>query len=234
MKLSRNDSQQGLSQSLVTINGSSSRIATSRSRSSLDKEVGARAISAIPFSSIWNLTVTNTTVKDDAVSPKRKDQAVLVARMNWMQIEDQAKRDDRCVLPLGCVEQHAYLSLATDAILSERIAAEAAEPLGIPVFPVQAYGMTPGFTAYPGTISLRMTTYIALIEDLLDRGQTAGVFRSGVDPVQLYISVASLSYFYFSNHNTLATIFARDLLADAALEERRRHVIDVILGYLRP
>jgi AcrR family transcriptional regulator len=73
-----------------------------------------------------------------------------------------------------------------------------------------------------------------LIEDLLDRGQTAGVFRSGVDPVQLYISVASLSYFYFSNHNTLATIFARDLLADAALEERRRHVIDVILGYLRP
>lgn len=97
-----------------------------------------------------------------------------VADMNWMQIEAQAKRDDRCVLPLGCVEQHAYLSLATDAILAERVANEAAEPLGIPVFPVLAYGMTPGFTAYPGTISLRMTTYIAIIGDILD-----GMYRSG-------------------------------------------------------
>lgn len=99
---------------------------------------------------------------------------MLVAQMNWMQIEEQAKRDDRCVLPLGCVEQHAYLSLVTDAILSERVATEAAEPLGIPVFPVLAYGMTPGFTAYPGTVSLRMSTYIAVIEDLLE-----GFYRSG-------------------------------------------------------
>lgn len=97
-----------------------------------------------------------------------------IAQMNWMQVEEQARRDDRCVLPLGCVEQHAYLSLATDAILAERVAAEAAEPLDIPVFPVLAYGMTPGFTAFPGTISLRMSTYIALIEDLLE-----GCYRTG-------------------------------------------------------
>lgn len=94
--------------------------------------------------------------------------------MNWMQAEEQIRRDDRCVLPLGCVEQHAYLSLATDAILAERVACEAAEPLNIPVFPVLAYGMTPGFTAYPGTISLRMSTYVALLEDLLE-----GFYRSG-------------------------------------------------------
>ena len=94
--------------------------------------------------------------------------------MNWMQAEEQIRRDDRCVLPLGCVEQHAYLSLATDAILAERVACEAAEPLNIPVFPVLAYGMTPGFTAYPGTVSLRMSTYVALIEDLLE-----GFYRSG-------------------------------------------------------
>lgn len=120
------------------------------------------------------MTAPDATVKDDAVSLKRKDQAVLVAQMNWMQIEEQAKRDDRCVLPLGCVEQHAYLSLATDAILAETVAGEAAEPLGIPVFPVLAYGMTPGFTAYPGTVSLRMATYLAVVEDLLE-----GVYRSG-------------------------------------------------------
>lgn len=97
-----------------------------------------------------------------------------VADMNWMQVEAQAKRDDRCVLPIGSVEQHAYLSLATDAILSEKLASEAAEPLGLPVFPVLAYGMTPAFVAYPGTISLRMSTYVALVEDMLE-----GFYRSG-------------------------------------------------------
>ncbi len=97
-----------------------------------------------------------------------------VAEMNWMQIEAQAKRDDRCVLPLGSVEQHAYLSLATDVILSERVAQEAAEPLGIPVFPVLAYGMTPGFLAFPGSISLRLSTYAALLEDIFE-----GFYRSG-------------------------------------------------------
>jgi creatinine amidohydrolase len=99
---------------------------------------------------------------------------VRVDQMNWMQIEAQARRDDRCVLPLGCVEQHAYLSLATDAILAEKVANDAAAPLSIPVFPVLAYGMTPSFAAYPGTISVRLSTYLALIEDLLE-----GFYRSG-------------------------------------------------------
>lgn len=97
--------------------------------------------------------------------------------MNWMQVEAQAKLDDRCVLPLGCVEQHAYLSLATDAILAEKIAIDAAGPLDIPVFPVLAYGMTPGFAAYPGTVSLRMSTYIALIEDMLEGFYASGFRR---------------------------------------------------------
>lgn len=100
-----------------------------------------------------------------------------VADLNWMQIEAQARRDDRCVLPLGSVEQHAYLSVATDAILSERVAIEAAEPLGIPVFPVLAYGLTPGFTAYPGTVSLRLSTYISVIEDMLESFYRSGFRR---------------------------------------------------------
>lgn len=102
---------------------------------------------------------------------------MLVARMNWMQIEEQAKRDDRCVLPLGCVEQHAYLSLATDAILAEKVATEAAEPLGLPVFPALAYGMTPGFTAFPGTVSLRLSTYVAVMEDMLESFYRSGFRR---------------------------------------------------------
>ena len=88
--------------------------------------------------------------------------------MNWMQVEQYLKSDDRAVLPVGSVEQHAYLSLATDAILAERLAAEAAEPLGVPVFPVAAYGVTPHFMAYPGTLSLRAETLCAIVRDLLD------------------------------------------------------------------
>jgi len=75
---------------------------------------------------------------------------------------------------------------------------------------------------------------IGILDKLLKRGRRAGVFRGGVDPVHLYISIAGVAYFYFSNIHTLSTIFARDLNAPAALAERERHVTDVILGYLRP
>ena len=57
-----------------------------------------------------------------------------IAEMNWMQVEEYLRHDDRCVLPIGSTEQHAYLSLCVDLILSERVASEAAQPLGVPVF----------------------------------------------------------------------------------------------------
>jgi creatinine amidohydrolase len=78
------------------------------------------------------------------------------------------KHDDRCVLPIGSTEQHAYLSLSVDSILSQRVAVEAAEPVGIPVFPVLAYGLTPYFRAYPGSVTLRTETYVHIIRDILD------------------------------------------------------------------
>ena len=90
-----------------------------------------------------------------------------IVDMNWMQVADYLTRDDRAVIPLGCVEQHAYLSLGTDLILSERVAVEAAEPLGVPVFPALAYGITPYFLAFPGTVSLRVSTYLSAIDDML-------------------------------------------------------------------
>jgi AcrR family transcriptional regulator len=72
------------------------------------------------------------------------------------------------------------------------------------------------------------------IDELLARGVACGVFRAGVDPVQLYITIASLGYFYLSNAHTLGTVFERDLLSESEREERRRHVQDVVHGYLRP
>lgn len=91
-----------------------------------------------------------------------------IAEMNWMMVEEYLRRDDRCVLPLGSTEQHAFLSLSVDSILAERLAVEAAEPLGVPVFPVLAYGITPYFRAFPGTITLRAQTYLSVVRDILD------------------------------------------------------------------
>jgi len=91
-----------------------------------------------------------------------------IAETNWMMVEEYLHRDDRCVLPLGSTEQHAYLSLSVDSILAERLAVEAADPIGVPVFPVLAYGITPYFRTFPGTISLRVQTYLALVRDMLD------------------------------------------------------------------
>ena len=75
---------------------------------------------------------------------------------------------------------------------------------------------------------------VAMISDLLARGVRDGVFRRGVDPVQLYVSIAALSYFYLSNAYTLSTIFGRDLCAPAAKDERIAHVVDLVLGALAP
>jgi len=73
---------------------------------------------------------------------------------------------------------------------------------------------------------------IALLRDLLLRGERAGKFRKGVDPVQLYISIAALGYFYLSNRHTLSTIFERDLLAPKSKAERLKHMTELVLGYL--
>lgn len=96
-----------------------------------------------------------------------------VSEMNWGQVERWLKTDDLAVLPLGSTEQHAGLSLSVDSILAEKVALDAAEPLGIPVFPVVPYGLTPYFLEYPGSVSLRMETYVRLLRDILDslRGQ---------------------------------------------------------------
>src|ERR1700730_5194238 len=100
-----------------------------------------------------------------------------IADMDWRMVEDWVRQDDRAILPLGSTEQHAGLSLATDAILAERVAIEAAEPLGIPVFPVMPFGLAPYFQAFPGSITLRVGTLCAVVCDVLDSLKRGGVRR---------------------------------------------------------
>ena len=73
---------------------------------------------------------------------------------------------------------------------------------------------------------------VATLRGLLARGVRKGHFRRGVDPVQLYISIAGLGYFYLSNRHTLSTIFERDLLSSRSKAERLRHMTALVLGYL--
>jgi AcrR family transcriptional regulator len=74
---------------------------------------------------------------------------------------------------------------------------------------------------------------IGMLSELLERGMKQRIFRQGVDPMQLYISIAALGFFYMSNRHTLSTIFGQDLGASAALAERGQHIVEVVLGYLR-
>lgn len=76
--------------------------------------------------------------------------------------------------------------------------------------------------------------FIEMLESTLQRGVEAGVFRAEYDAVNLYISMAGVSYFFFSNNHTLSAIFNRKLDAPSALLQRRRHVIAFVLNALRP
>lgn len=114
-----------------------------------------------------------------------------VTDMNWRDIEAAAARDPRCVLPIGSTEQHAQLSVCVDLILAQRVALEAAAPLGVPVFPVMPYGLAPYFNAYPGTICLRVETLMAVMRDVIASVRRAGFRRilivnghGGNDPVR--------------------------------------------------
>ena len=75
--------------------------------------------------------------------------------------------------------------------------------------------------------------FVALIDDILKRGVAKGVFRKGLDPVDVYITIAAVGYFYLSNNWTLSAIFGRNLGSDAACRQRRKHNVDMVLHALR-
>ena len=100
-----------------------------------------------------------------------------IAEMNWMQVEQHVKRDQRAVLPIGSTEQHAQLSLCVDSILAERVSVEAAQTIAVPVYPAIQYGFTPSFVDYPGTVTLSLATLCALVCEVLDSMVRSGFRR---------------------------------------------------------
>lgn len=73
---------------------------------------------------------------------------------------------------------------------------------------------------------------VSMLRSILKRGEDEGTFKQGIDPVQLYISIAALSYFYLSNNYTLSAIFGRNLLSDDARKERLEHIKQIVLSYV--
>jgi len=74
---------------------------------------------------------------------------------------------------------------------------------------------------------------IEVIRDALQRGRDQDIFRDDVDPRQLYISIAGLSFFYFSNVHTLSAIFGENLDRPSAIAARRAHIVDFVMAALR-
>ena len=71
--------------------------------------------------------------------------------------------------------------------------------------------------------------FVSMVDNILTRGVAAGIFRAGIDPVQLNITIAAIGYYYLTNRFTGSIVFERDLMAKDALEERLSFNIDTIL-----
>lgn len=74
---------------------------------------------------------------------------------------------------------------------------------------------------------------IAAVARILQKGEREGILRGGIDPLQLYISIASLCYFYLSNQHTLTIVFDKNLKSEAAFQTRVDHAVDIVLNGLK-
>ena len=97
--------------------------------------------------------------------------------LNWMDVENYLKHDNRLILVIGACEQHGYLSLLTDIKIPLALADAASQQSGVLVAPALNFGASPYFTAYPGTFSLRLTTLMDAVEDLLRSAYGQGFRR---------------------------------------------------------
>jgi len=97
--------------------------------------------------------------------------------LSWFDVEMYLKNDNRLILVLGACEQHGYLSLLTDSKIPMALADAATQNTGVLVAPVVNFGISPYFMQYPGTLSLRASTFLDLVEDLVRSAHHHGFLR---------------------------------------------------------
>jgi creatinine amidohydrolase len=97
--------------------------------------------------------------------------------LNWMDVEEYLKKDNRLILIIGACEQHGYLSLMTDIKIPLSLADAASQQTGVLVAPSLNFGSSPYFITYPGTFSLRLSTLMEVVEDIVTSAYTQGFRR---------------------------------------------------------
>ena len=96
---------------------------------------------------------------------------------NWFDIQSYLEKDDRLMFVIGACEQHAYLSLLTDVKIPLALADAAGQMGNVIVAPPLNFGCSPYFLKYPGTLSLRSSTMLDVIEDLVRSAYGQGFRR---------------------------------------------------------
>jgi creatinine amidohydrolase len=100
-----------------------------------------------------------------------------IEELNWMDVEKYLEYDDRLVLVIGACEQHGYLSLLTDIKIPMALADAASKQTGVLVAPPLNFGSSPYFLTYPGTFSLRLSTLMDTLEDIVRSAYGQGFKR---------------------------------------------------------
>ena len=146
--------------------------------------------------------------------------------LNWMDVENYLKADDRIMLVLGACEQHGYLSLLTDVKIPMALADAASQQSGVLLAPPLNFGISPYFLAYPGTISLRLSTFVDVVEDMVCSLYGQGFRRflvlnghGGNDPVRMRLTEIANRlpgskfawYAWWSSHSVEAAAMKHEL-----------------------
>src|SRR5512137_3171851 len=97
--------------------------------------------------------------------------------LNWMDVEEYLKQEDRLMLVIGACEQHGYLSLLSDVKIPLALADAASKQTGVLVAPPVNYGSSPYFLSYPGTFSLQISTLISTLQDIIRSAAGQGFKR---------------------------------------------------------
>jgi len=97
--------------------------------------------------------------------------------LNWMDVEEYVKHDDRLILVVGACEQHGYLSLLCDVKIPLALADAVSQETGVLVAPPVNFGASAYFVSYPGTFSLRLSTLLDIVEDVVRSAYRQGFRR---------------------------------------------------------
>ncbi len=146
--------------------------------------------------------------------------------LNWFDVENYLREDNRLILILGSCEQHGYLSLLSDTRIPQALADAASKQTGVLIAPPIPYGSSPYFLGYPGTLSLRITTLLDLTEDILRSAYGYGFRRflvlnghGGNDPVRVRLyeianqltDIQLIWYSWWQSHSVEAVAKRYDL-----------------------